>query len=263
MTYYATLLTLEMGPVPESRDFNQLVAKGIYSIIPPSQSQIHLGPDKHLPQSHASPQSSSAAPSFGFVSITLDTDLCATGFPVTTLFLAAAGDFPCATGTLPIPLADLLLLKPFGNGALLFACFCALSHPAKSGSPPSSNGVGLVTVDCVLGASKNETSSPPRSPHASSISSSSAWAEVKNWSVDVRVRTGAEGGLKTWRCNVLAEDFDVTGFEEMDGVGGTEEDRFSVVGVGKPFDLGCISPLAAAILLVKDEMAQPVQDVSF
>ena len=156
-----------------------------------------------------------------------------------------------------------LLLKPFGSAGLLFACFCALSHPAKSGSPLSSKGVGLVTVDWVLVASKKDPSSPPRSPHASSISSSSVWAEVKNWLVAVRVSTGTEGGLKTWRCNVLVEVFEVVVFEVVDGVGGTEDDRFSEVGVGRPLDLVCISPLAAAILLVKDEMAQPAHDVSF
>ncbi len=44
----------------------------------------------------------------------------------------------------------------------------------------------------------------------------------------------------------------------MSARGGTDEARPSAWRLG----FACISPLAAAILLVNDEMAQPVQDVS-
>lgn len=51
----------------------------------------------------------------------------------------------------------------------------------------------------------------------------------------------------------------------MGATGGAEEARPSAgrVFVCNALGLACMSPLAVAILLVNDEMAQPAQDVSF
>lgn len=46
-------------------------------------------------------------------------------------------------------------------------------------------------------------------------------------------------------------------------VGGTEEDRALAGAAGLPLGFDCISPLAVASLFVKDEIAQPAQEVSF
>lgn len=148
---------------------------------------------------HASP---SPAASFGLVSIFLATTvlglvsmlvgLCAletdVRLPVVAILVVATGR--------PL-LDDDCFASPLGRGFFDLACACALSHPAKSGSPPSSNdGVGV--DDCVSvaweGASKKD--SPPRSPQASSNSSSSSWTALKKSSVVVLTRTGADGGAR-------------------------------------------------------------------
>ena len=46
-------------------------------------------------------------------------------------------------------------------------------------------------------------------------------------------------------------------------VGGTEEDLELAGAARLPLGFDCISPLAVASLFVKDEIAQPAQDVSF
>lgn len=150
--------------------------------------------------------------------------------------------------------------KPFGSGAFDFDWTWALNQPAKSGSPPSSNGVGEVIAG-VVGESKKESS--PISPQASSSSSSSACASPKNWSVVVRISVGGTGLLRAFLCKLDSElVFGRAG--SVLGFGGADEDRGSravceAVGLG----FASISPLAVDILFVKEEIAQPAQDVSF
>ena len=129
-------------------------------------------------QSHASPQSSSAAVSLGFVLIVL----AGVGFGLTVV-LASFLD-PAPEPTLPVVLvlvgAD-GLARPLGRGVFDFACACALSHPSKSGSPPSSKLTGGGGTGCDSeGASKKSSSAI--SPHASSTSCSSAKGEEKYFS---------------------------------------------------------------------------------
>ena len=70
-----------------------------------------------------------------------------------------------------------------------------------------------------------------------------------------------EEALRAWRARVLAEE-DEGRVDSRDGVAGEEEERVSVgaLGAERPLGLEAISPLAAAILLVKEEMAQPAQE---
>lgn len=159
-------------------------------------NQIHTQP--RVSHSQASPQSSPAS-SLGFVSMTF----AGTAFGLT---IAASFFAPAPEPTLPVvvlliaggrPLlvagaAGAGFANPFGNSPLGFdfACACAVSQPSKSGSPPSSKDVGA-SFTFSEGASKNESSA--MSPQASSSSLSSFCASLKNWSVNVRVNTGAEG----------------------------------------------------------------------
>ena len=135
-------------------------------------------------QSHALPQPSSASFSFGFVSRVFVVELITFGLG-TFDFMDVFADFlvPAPIPRLPV-LTTLVregcpfvtteldgLDSPLGSGTFAFAFACELSQPAKSGSPPSSKGVG-VTRAGVIGASKKESS--PISPHASSMLLSSA-----------------------------------------------------------------------------------------
>ena len=144
------------------------------------------------------------------------------------------------------------LAKPLGNGALDFAWACALSQPSKSGSPPSSKLTGGARAGFDSeGASKNSSSAI--SPHASSTPCSSSSGPVKYFSGGgVGFTTDVEPPVTTWRWMLgkEAEGRDDSVFRGMDDAWSLF-DGFAFV----PFD--CMSPLAVAILLVKDEIAQP------
>ena len=75
---------------------------------------------------------------------------------------------------------------------------------------------------------------------------------------------GARGFVTAFRCKSEMVLVLPPGREpSVLGVGGTEADRISDVVNGiLLFDLASISPLAEAILLVKDDMAQPAHEVS-
>ena len=71
--------------------------------------------------------------------------------------------------------------------------------------------------------------------------------------------------LRAWRARVLAEEEDGRG-ASIEGVAGEEEERVraGALGAERPLGLDAISPLAAATLLVKEEIAQPAhEEVSF
>lgn len=211
-------------------------------------------------------------------------------------FDAANFEFAAALGAaiaffVPTPASALALsvvddvddfARPFGSGPFDFACACAFSHPSKSGSPPSSKaadggGGGGASADFGSeGASKNDSSPSPMAPHASSSSSSSSCASAKNWSVDVRVRIGWEedaadevpAAARAWRWSVEVEEAGAGRYEDgaVVATGEAEDGRSSVErggGWSARLGLDCISPVAAASLWVKDEMAQPDQEVSF
>ena len=193
----------------------------IQYLKPAEKEQKQKQKERVFFQSQASPQSSSAA-SFGFVSMILGV----TTFGFTTVlatFLTPAPD-PTApvvvvrvTGSRPVFAVVVVagFASPFGNGFLDLAFACAFSQPSKSGSPPSSKVTGAAAAagtsgaDRLDGASKKE-SSPPISPQASSISSSSSCASVKNCSVEVRVRTGAVEPATACRCR-FETDVEVLG----------------------------------------------------
>lgn len=78
-------------------------------------------------QSHAA-QLSSSPSSFGFVSICF-AGAAAFGFAASAFAIRAVVFF-----------VDADLVKPLGSGFFALALDCAASQPAKSGSPPSSNG---------------------------------------------------------------------------------------------------------------------------
>lgn len=110
-----------------------------------------------------------------------------------------------ATERLPVLEFD-GLDSPLGNCVLDLACACALSHPSKSGSPPSSNdkaGAGAVML-ISDGASKKDSSSI--SPHASSTSSCSSCAGLKSGSVEVLASAGAVGPTSAFRWSVEADE---------------------------------------------------------
>ena len=144
------------------------------------------------------------------------------------------------------------LARPLGSDVLDFACACALSHPSKSGSPPSSKltggaGAGFGSE----GASKKSSSAI--SPHASSISCSSARELEKYFSGGgVGTTSGVEVPVTAWRwmVGIVAEDRDES------APGGTDED-LSLFGGWALATFGCMSSLAVAILLVNDEIAHP------
>ena len=179
------------------------VYKKMWATITPRQSTSISNTSGSDFQSQASPQSSSAA-SFGFISMTLG--VTTLGFTtVLATFLTPAPD-PTApvvvvlvTGIRPLAVVVAGFASPLGNRAFDLAFACAFSQPSKSGSPPSSKVIGAGTdADLFDGASKKESS--PISPQASSISSSSSCASVKNCSVEVRVSTGAVEPATAWRC---------------------------------------------------------------
>ena len=114
----------------------------------------------------------------------------------------------------------------------------------------------------MAGGSKKE--SPVMSPHASSTSSSSVCALLKNWSVEVLIRTGGEAvGFRACRWSVDVND-------ELEGIGraltvlaGVEEGRSATVrSAALLVGFACMSPLVDVILFVKEDMAQPAHDVS-
>ena len=174
--------------------------------------------------------------------------------------------------------------SPFGSAGLVLADFCAFNHPAKSGSPPSSKGVGdaIDLADFVVAvpfassarASKKEEPSPSLSssisPHASSKAVSSGSSGVRMSGIelaeDVRTMLGcfvvAEEALSACRARLLAEEEEGR-VGSKEGVVGVETGRVrdGLVTVS-PSGLAAISPLAAAILFVKEEIAQPAQEAA-
>ena len=74
--------------------------------------------------------------------------------------------------------------------------------------------------------------------------------------MDVRAEV-AGGEITAWRCRADAEA--VLGALRDSVVRGADEGR---AGLGVPFGLVDISPTAAETLLVKEEMAQPVQEAA-
>ena len=226
-------------------------------------------------------------------------EVAAIGGGLVTLFFISVGRAgipflftPAAAG-----LFTPALLSPLGIPTLLLADFWALSHPAKSGSPSSSKGVGNptgfrgggldalvvdVVVSVVVVAVEEESvraskklapssacgSSSGMSPQASSkvsaaSSSSAVSVGVRMSGTDavepVRAMLGAVVfDVRAWRAKVLAEDVRCVGSET-----GVEEERLraGVTPLGLD-EFAWISPLAAAILLVKEEMAQPAQEAA-
>lgn len=192
--------------------------------------------------------------------------------------------------------------SPLGSGfepplppstALFFFCACAASHPAKSGSEPSSKGVAdaegdaagfLVAADSfvllVLGVSpeKREAAASPwsvvdlslllssssmkssMSPHASAaLSSPSLLSSGKKESLLAEGVDDDEAGvLRVWRWRVDAEVVweSVAGRLVVDA--GVEEAE-PLAGVE---DEDWISPTAAESLLVNEEMAQPAHEAA-
>jgi hypothetical protein len=196
------------------------------------------------------------APGFGFTVV-----LASFFAPIPEPTLPVVVDLGPAEGLEGI--ASLTLPKPFGNGFFDFACAWAFNQPAKSGSPPSSNVTGLeglrgvLLVEFSVGASKKESSSIL--PHASSTSSSSNDGPPKYWSLDVRSKLGVEGLSRVdFSFVALPAAVDARAL-----CGGIDVDRGSAGLVGAPFVPDCMSPLAAVILFVKEEMAHPAHEVSF
>ena len=226
----------------------------IHIIITLLHTLLHTTIYSQAPQA-SSPSSSS----LGFVSSFFSAALAAL-----SPFITVA----CVVGRVGIPFLFTAVFTGLASGfeagfnplgkfcGLILDWDCAASQPAKSGSPASSNGVGLsagLGVVVVVGASKKDAFSSE-----SALSTSSHGASKRSGSVagvGKIVRGGS--GVRALRARVLAED--VCGrwgsARVIDRVG--ERVPFGLFGAG-----ACISPLAAASLFVKDEMAQPAQPVA-
>lgn len=117
--------------------------------------------EREINQSHASPQPSSSSSFLGFVSIFLAGAAATLGFAV---------ELGLAVREIGVVRE---LLRPLGSGFLAFDC--AASHPAKSGSPPSSYGTGLALgfdvalVGEIVEGALNGSSSFPHPSSSSSI----------------------------------------------------------------------------------------------
>lgn len=158
--------------------------------------------------------------------------------------------------------AELVLFNPLGNGFFVFDC--AASQPAKSGSPPSSYGAGLAlalveAVDETGGDTTSKgsssfcqpSSSSSMAPQASYTSSAGSLGAGGGCSDNDRPSEGV--GRSVSDCASGDGDEVVTGR-------GTDAERAASSGLGA--FVGSISPFAAAILLVKEEIAHPAQELS-
>ena len=215
---------------------------------------------RYCTQSQA-PQPSSSSSSLGFVLI---------------FFAGAAG-----LGFTSLPRLDVreigveVLLNPFGKDFLVLDW--AASHPAKSGSPPSSygmgDGLGLVEIPddgrdgigALNGSSSRGSlplsSSSSMAPQASKTSSCScsSWSVVTSTGcsdIDRRPSGWAAGRKVCLGEFSFAEGDDIVGR-------GTDAERGPSASAGfAPLAVGWISPSAVASLFVNEEMAHPAQDLS-
>lgn len=230
-----------------------------------------------LLHSQASPHASSSS-SASLLGSTSTLFATTTGVAAFDLAAGAAATFltgtacPVELALAPRPgltlLATVDLERPLGSGvfAFCFACVCALSQPAKSGSPLSSNDVvgaaGFDAVDVSADeekgsreASSFHTSSPQAAPKSSARASSvGGGVEV----VDGAKKLLDGGDLSdTWLRD--AGRFVLEGaWRPTSADGGTDCGRASCCST--PLAVDDISPLAEPSLLVNDEMAQPAQE---
>ena len=241
-------------------------------------------------QASPHPSSSSSAGVSFFVAVAVPPPLALTAALSVFAALGAVGLEPGPAGAFEDP-----ILLGRGFTGVFLAAFCALSHPAKSGSPSSSNIDFAVADDAVLDLGGLEvfteglafglaslslvvlssSQSLLKAPHASSASCSASSFSPASSSQNPSCCT-ASGAVKEAASLVVSVAFrDICGAfgKAGDAEEGRDEGTESGVaddgrswvwleGTAAPLARGWISPLVAAILFVKEEIAQPVQVAS-